>query len=151
MKSLLVMTLAWGLTFSSLAQAMPEAQSLIKRKPVSIVSIPGYSKDTVGLAVTFEYGNPCSAAVQDVFANQEESTISVYSAYLQDAICTAHYEPTLRWSVVARGLKIGEKVSVNGQNVIVETPKPAACIKSICEDGSQRNAYTCACANGFTN
>lgn len=151
MKSLLAMTLAWGLAFSSLAQAMPEAQSLLKRKPVSIVSIPGYSKDTVGLAVTFEYGNPCSAAVQDVFANQEESTISVYSAYLQDAICTAHYEPTLRWAVVTRSLKIGDKVSVNGQSVVVQTPTFAACIKSICEDGSQRNAYTCACANGFTN
>jgi secreted protein with Ig-like and vWFA domain len=151
MKSLLVMTLAWGIALSSLAQAMPEAQTLIKRKPVSIVSVPGYSKDTVGLAVSFEYGNPCDAAVQDVFADQDKSLISVYSAYLQDAICTAHYEPTLRWSVVARGLKVGDIVSVNDQSIIVVEPKLAVCIKSICEDNSQRDAYTCACANGFTN
>ncbi len=150
MKSLLLL-LTTSLCLS--VQAMPEAKSLFQKQPMSVVSLPGYDSQTVDLAAALEFSNPCIAETDDIFSSQVDAQIYIYASGNDlGIVCTAHFEPTPRWSIIARGLKVGEQITINtNSSIIVESPVPSICIKSICSDGSQRDSYTCACANGFEN
>ena len=146
--TILSMILSLGVCMT--ANALPIVTSLPAVTPISIVSIPG-EDGRVDLAGSFEYGNSCEAANTNLHAAQSKEVINIYATWPTDMICVTLYDPVSKWTVFAGGLDIGDSVTINGKPLTVEEPEIKACIQTVCEDGSQRDIYTCACANGFTN
>lgn len=135
------------------AYALPSAKNLTTGNVQALTVVPGFTADTVRLAAALEFSNMCSASNKNILSHQDGSLVSVYSSSLTpDLICTADYKPVYRWAVVASNLKVGDTVNVNGtQSLVITAPEPAICIKSLCEDGSARDSYTCACPNGYSH
>lgn len=152
MKSILAL---FVVVWSFQSYALPVASNLGELQQdniVNVTSVPGSEDDNAKLAVTVKYSNRCVAEQNTlVYQTQDDSTdLNLYSIWGTDRLCTAEHRPVTRVSLINVNYELGDKVTINGHTTIkVTTPEPAICIQSLCDDGESRDAYTCACPNGF--
>lgn len=147
------------LALSIQANALPVAKQVYKTEPIKVVTTPGADKGLVNLAAAFEFSNHCVMGVSDIVSELtvvEKSPlvinqITALTLYDDNLLCTAEYDPVTRWMIIGQDLALGSQVSINGSSPIeLQSPEPAICIKSMCNDGKPRDSYTCACTNGLT-